>query len=614
MDPVDLKTITYVQDSKDKNRLNEIGYSIGGYFIKDRLYFFSAASPRFQDRERSYLTSDNLNATLKQDQSFWQAYNKMSVDITRSLRANVGYLWSPSSSQGVISAYNGYANRSTSSAASVLGNQARGYFAPQANYNGNIDWTINSTSLLNIKAARFWDNYKALGVLGKSAIEWGTPSTGIVGIPSAIAQAKGFTTIPRVTTTSYDIATRNLIQADFTKYFNFGGGHDFKVGAGRQKNVNKVDKAYPGGGYITLWWDSDLALPNGSKTRGTYGYYQIDDQGTKGTTGGTIDHFYIQDRWNVTKRLGLDVGVRFEQETIPSFRRDIQEIAFKFGWGEKIAPRLGASYDLLGDGRVKLYGSYGMFYDWVKYELSRGTFGGDMWRTYYRPLDSIDSNVVLSLGNGNLPGRNLWPTEYQDWRIPAFGSSQLDPDINPMSSYLVNGGVEWQLNSQLMVAARYTHNALRDTIEDIGTLQDGSEVYIYANPGRGLAKMSSPSGIVPSFELPRPKRVYDAIELSFTRRFADRWFASGSYVISRLWGDYAGLQNSDEVLPGGTNLGYGPSQQITSVAYRPGSSATRAYDLDYYMWDARGNLDVTRTAGVGSASRRQAVWLLYLAI
>ena len=33
---------------------------------------------------------------------------------------------------------------------------------------------------------------------------------------------------------------------------SFWGGHDFKVGFGRMKNVNKVLEGYPGGGYITL--------------------------------------------------------------------------------------------------------------------------------------------------------------------------------------------------------------------------------------------------------------------------------------------------------------------------------------------------------------------------
>jgi hypothetical protein len=232
----------------------------------------------------------------------------------------------------------------------------------------------------------------------------------------------------------------------------------------------------------------------------------------------------------------------------------------------------------------------------VKYELARGTFGGDVWRTVYRPLDTLDPNVILKLGNGNLPGNNLWPTAYQDWRVPAFGES-LDPNIKPMSSWLAQSGVEWQLSPSLMVAARYTHNSLRETIEDIGTLVNGTEVYIYGNPGRGLATMSAPSGLTPSFKLPRPTRVYDAMELSFTRRFANRWFASGSYVWSRLWGNYAGLQNSDEIFPGGTGRVSVPSQQSTGNAYRPGTSASRAYDADFYSWDAHGNFNPTGRLG-----------------
>lgn len=589
MDPNDLKTVTYQQDYKNPVSTHEVGYSLGGYFLKNRLYFFSAASPSFRTRERDYIATDGM-AHLKEDSKSWQAYNKVSVDITRSMRASIGYLWSPSSAEGVIAAFDGYGNQRLATVAGIEANQVRGYFSPQANYNANLDWALSPTSLLSIKAARFWDNYKALGVPDISPIEWGKPSTDIPGIPAAIAQPAGFQTIPRVTMTAYDVATRNLIQADFSKFVNFGGGHDFKVGIGRQKNVNRVNSGvYGGGGYITLHWGSQLELPDGRLVGGQYGYYQFDQQGTIGSTGGTIDHIYFQDRWRVTQRLTLDLGLRMENEVIPSFRRDVKDYAFQFGWGKKLAPRLGGAYDLFGDGRVKLYASWGLFYDWVKYELARGTFGGDVWRTFYRPLDSLDPNVILKLGNGNLPGNNLWVEEFQDWRIPAFGPEQLDPDINPMSSMITNAGVEWQLRPNLVVAARYTRNSLRDTIEDIGTMLNGSEVYIYANPGRGLAKMSSPSGITPAFELPRPKRIYDAMELSFTRRFSNRWFASGSYVWSRLYGNYAGLQNSDEIFPGGTNRGSLPSQAIFTNPYRPGTSASRAYDLDYYNYDSHGN-------------------------
>ena len=60
---------------------------------------------------------------------------------------------------------------------------------------------------------------------------------------------------------------------------------------------------------------------------------------------------------------------------------------------------------MFGDGRVKVYGSWGRYFDWVKYELSRGTFGGDIWRVYYRSLDTAERVHLLANANvTNLPG------------------------------------------------------------------------------------------------------------------------------------------------------------------------------------------------------------------
>ena len=91
-----------------------------------------------------------------------------------------------------------------------------------------------------------------------------------------------------------------------------------------------------------------------------------------------IAHLYAQDQWSIGN-LTLNLGVRFENEVIPSFRTDLAENAVDFGFGDKIAPRIGVAYDVFGDGRMKIFGAYGRYYDWTKYELSRGAFGGDIW-------------------------------------------------------------------------------------------------------------------------------------------------------------------------------------------------------------------------------------------
>ena len=79
-----------------------------------------------------------------------------------------------------------------------------------------------------------------------------------------------------------------------------------------------------------------------------------------------------------------------------------------------------------------------------------------------------------------------------------------------------------------------------------------------------------------------------------TRRFAKNWFVSGSYVYSRLRGNYSGLASSDEITPrprGGTSST--TAQQATGSLARPGTAASRYYDLDTIVWDSKGHLDVT---------------------
>ena len=66
---------------------------------------------------------------------------------------------------------------------------------------------------------------------------------------------------------------------------------------------------------------------------------------------------------------------------------------------------------------LKLYGSWGRYFDWTKYELSRGAFGGDIWQIRYRSLDTTDA---FSLSGTNMPGRNLWnrePDSFRDRRV-----------------------------------------------------------------------------------------------------------------------------------------------------------------------------------------------------
>jgi hypothetical protein len=455
-----------------------------------------------------------------------------------------------------------------------------------------------------VRGGRFWDNYKDTGIPGFSSVVTQTnastlPQSLLDTIPASLRVINAYNT-PRLTSTFHDLGTRTYLQLDFSKVARLAGQHALKLGWGTSKNVDNVNLGYPGGGYAFVYWDRSFhSNATGQTQRGTYGYYEVDDFRTKGTTGATMQNLYIQDKWSI-KRLTLNVGVRFETENIPTFRRDIAENAFAFGWTDKVAPRFGVTYDLLGDGKLKLYASWGRYFQNVPYSLPRGAFGADYWHVYYRALDTPDifslssyiPNVAASNGT-NLPGKNLWtdvPGSSRDRRVPNFNT--VSPDIKAISQDNINAGVEFQLFSSTVFRAGYVHDSLNRTIEDQGALVNGDELYFYGNPGEGATSTTPTSGLTQPFPTPKPLRTYDAMELSVTRRFRNRWFGSASYVLSRLYGNYPGLSNTDEIRPPTLGVSYSNAQNQAGTVIRNGDVASRAWDLDEILFDSHGHLDV----------------------
>jgi hypothetical protein len=594
LNPSDDITVSYFQDVKQDDFRNEVGGSLGGPIVRNKLFFYGSVAPRYVSRTSDYhFNSGTEEGTIERSQTFMSAFGKVSYDPTSRLRTSISVLATPTKSTGFLPAYDGFGpNVIASTADANEVNKTRGYEQPQYSYAGTADITLTSTSLLSVRGGFFDDNYKDTGVPLTNAVEYGTSNIGLdYPISDDLRGGVGFRNTPRVQINQYDHTQRGYLNVDYVQALTFGGQHNLKGGFGIQHASNSVDVSYPAGGYVTVWWDRSFeSSVTGRVDRGPYGYYQVDDIGTRGKVSSDIWSLYVQDQWTVNNRLTLNLGLRTEHEEIPSFRPDIQAVAFKFGFGDKLQPRVGASYDWFGNGRLKIYGSWGRYMDWTKYELARGGFGGDIWYAHYRSLDTTD---VFSLSGENMPGRNLWsddPTSYQDLRLPNFDT--VDPNLKPMSQDALNIGSEYQINQNTVFTANYVHNNLRRTIEDLGVLVEGNEVYKYVNPGEGIAETMVPSGLTQIFRTPKPKRQYDAIELTLTRRVSKNWFGSAGYVYSRLYGNYAGLSNSDEISTPTTNRTSATAQQDVGSIARPGSSANRAWDLDELVWDSHGNLDV----------------------
>ena len=98
------------------------------------------------------------------------------------------------------------------------------------------------------------------------------------------------------------------------------GQHQFKGGFGysradqrRRARVSEQGLRHASSG--TPAFTSDV--PGVGSGTGTYGYYTIDDIGTKGETGANILSLFVQDNWTVTPRLTLNLGIRTEKRGHP---------------------------------------------------------------------------------------------------------------------------------------------------------------------------------------------------------------------------------------------------------------------------------------------------------
>lgn len=621
-------TPEYYLPKKDQRRIIEPGYEIGGPLFKDKLWLFSSYIPTLDTIHRTTTFTGANPGPRTLTSSFIQhnMYNRLDYGVMSSLRLYAAWNYAYSRTTGQLGAPDS-AFGQTNTGATTDPNTLRsdtGSVNPLSVYSFGADWTPTAKLVVSARYGYFFSNNEQRGIPTGTRYTYqatvNAASRDLAGdpFPTSSFNTTGYFNIPSNLAYVYDAYKRHSLNVDASYFVSrfLGGTHTFKGGYFWQRQSNDVLRTFQGGA-VNLYWGQNY-VPVTSTTacdqiiaqnkadfgqatcQGRYGYFVV---GTGVTNTGGTEQFahalYIQDAWQVGHGLTLNLGVRFDQERQPPYDAN-RFPTVEFGWGDKIAPRLGAAYDVLHNGKLKIYGSYGKFFDIMKMGLARGSFGSDYWHNCVYALDttnftSITPTYPLGGGcppTGAAPGVNARFIENVDFRATKADPRDpaISPTMKPMEQHEYAAGVDWEISRNWGLETRYSRKRLDRTIEDMA-ITDNLGFYI-GNPGTTFADVLHRPVVIPDNNgvnyltsvpfcaecppvVPAIRR-YDGLEIRLSRRATSKWFGAVSYTYSRLTGNYSGLTNTDPTDGGGG---------------RHAPNNGRAFDLPTMTYTPSGKID-----------------------
>jgi hypothetical protein len=547
----DTSQFTYVQPRKDEETRYDPGFFIGGPVWRDHIWFFGSYVPGIRDTERTVTFTNGVTNTFPQKLRVHYGSFNVSGNAGSKVLYRAGANFSPAETTGVLPGQDGRTSLTSPD------QYTRGSKRTRDTWSGSVDYIPLSNLVVSGRVGRFRTDLESTGVTFPGTIhEISVVSTpaGVEAIPAEFRRQIGFRSDVLVgDATARDLYTRDYIGADATWYVRAAGDHQIKGGFQTERIGNDVQSGY-NADRILYYAGRPYLTSTGQQVQGTYGYFRLLNISTLGKVASRNNALFIQDTWRVTPRVTLNLGLRTEHERIPNFGARGVKNPIEFTYGEKLAPRLGFTYDPVGDQRWKLYGSFGKYYDVMKYELPRGSFGGDKWVDYFYSWDSPNwpANTVSTCVTGtntiaetpSCPAGRFLEALDRRFNSAEDPDAGIDPNLKPMEENEWQLGLDRELRPGIVVGARFVHKDLIRAIEDVGILVPGiGEVYYIANPGEGISlTLNDPN--VPPF--PRAVRDYTGLELTFQRRYAQNWGFFASYTLSRLYGNYSGLASSDE--------------------------------------------------------------------
>ncbi len=588
---------TYLaQNNFDESSTSDIIFDFGGPIIQDRLFIFGLYNIR--DRESRNIGTTTVDpafgagsngTVVTSDDPFYGA--KIDFLVTDDHRLEFTYFSDEQEQQ----TRNIFVNAS--------GDEI-GDFTPSTFKFGGSNWIARYTGV--------WTDWLTTSLAyGKNEYNEYSFSPGDAGA-LITDQLPGF---PRrgiwgVGQPSTNEDERTILRADVDVYADFFGSHHFRFGIDQETLEASQTLDYSGAGYSYCrpGGITPLIACTGEVTGGLWYRYQtlftaatagarvdligaprrvrIRAYDNDGAWSSTQNAYYLQDSWEVTDQLTLNIGIRnegFENENVDG----VAFVDLQNQW----APRLGATYDVFGDGEAKLFGFYGRYFLPVAVNTNqrlagREFFTQDTWNLNVNNGDLVnDANQdgINDVTDEPILGTFVSGTNLADGTTRPI-STQVDKELDPMYVDEFILGYEQRVFGDWTMGIKGTYREIGTAIDDVAidaavldyceaaggglsaaicyNVWYGFHQYVLTNPGEDMvitlsgADLSAATGGVITADrevtltaaqlgYPDPERTYKAVEFSLEKPFDGVWGGRFSYVWSENKGNYEGALKSD---------------------------------------------------------------------
>lgn len=327
---------------------------------------------------------------------------------------------------------------------------------------------------------------------------------------------------------------------------DFGGQHTFKIGTEIYRERRSFMRMQP---EDIFYWDSD----------GEVNEVDIYNTPNTGVNDIYLTAVYAQDSWTLNDRLTLNLGLRFDRyrmgwpdQSMSPTHSDIfpalevsQEDVLTL---TNIGPRIGAAFDLTGEGRTVLKLFAGRFY-WNPSTTivdDENPVGQAAFR--YR-FNDLNGDRILNPG----PSGGLADSPELGDRLRTLGGAgfvTVDPDLTNAYGHEASVHFEHQLADNFSFRGSYVHKNSRNGygVVDLNRANAYNIPFTYEDRGddnvagtgddQTIQLMDRQEGVAENrmyvnpgaHGLPAPDGNYHTVEVALNRRFSDRWMFLTSFL------------------------------------------------------------------------------------